>query len=253
MINKRIIQKNFSSKSQNYNANAVIQKNAAKKLCDFAEKYLSANAKILDLGSGTSFIAKNLAKNYPNSQIFETDISFSMLRNCDKKPQNIHSFLSNIEELPIKNKPLFDAVFASFSLQWVDDFEKLVTKLNKITNPNATVAICLPIKKTLEEISISSNKSGCNFYFREFYEAEFIENSFKNAGFVPEIHEIEIVKKEYLNSVDCLKNIKIIGANYFDKKNLVNKSKLKDFNDFFSKNYNNNASWHILFLIYKKI
>lgn len=253
VINSRIVQKNFSKNSQKYDQNASMQKEAAKKLCDFAKKYLDKNSKILDLGSGTSFVAKSLLKHTKKYQVFETDISLNMLKNWQEKPDNIFSFSSDIDNLPIKEIPLFDAVFASFSLQWINDFDKLILQIKKICKPNAIVAFCLPTQKTLEEIRISSDKSGCNFYLREFLHLNSITLNLENSGFKQEILESEIILQKHKNSVACLKNIKIIGANYFDKKNHINKKKLEDFNDFFFKNYDNTCSWHISYMIYKKL
>lgn len=230
-----------------------MQKATAKKLCQLSEKYLVKNSKILDLGAGTGFISSNLLASDKSYQIFETDISLNMLKNREQKSVNIFPFNSDIERLPIKEKPIFDAVFSSFSLQWINDLDKLFKTIDKITKPNAIVAFCLPLKKTLEEIQISSDNSNCNLALQKFHDLDFVKNKLQKSNFLPEVIESELVKRKYENSVACLKEIKIIGANYFAKKNLLNKKKLKDFNDFFFKNYNNIASWNIAFLIYKKI
>ena len=111
MINKKIIKHNFSNKAAIYNDCALIQKTAAKKLCDLAKHFIGDESTILDLGSGTSFIAKNLAISQKNIQIFEIDIAHNMLKHWDDRPQNVFPILADIENLPFKNHETFDIIF----------------------------------------------------------------------------------------------------------------------------------------------
>ena len=60
MLNKRIIGENFSRAAQNYEAVALVQKQAAEKLCHLASPFIRDGLRILDLGSGTGFVSRSL-------------------------------------------------------------------------------------------------------------------------------------------------------------------------------------------------
>ena len=145
-FNKKIINYNFSSKANEYNLSANIQKKVAKKLCQlFIENYTpNSNQKIriLDLGSGTSFVAKNLLKKIDNCEIYELDLSLEMLNNFKKNPKKIIKICADIESLPFTESS-FDAIISSFSLQWIENFENLFDVLKKLLKPLAILAFSI--------------------------------------------------------------------------------------------------------------
>jgi ubiquinone/menaquinone biosynthesis C-methylase UbiE len=93
-FNKKIIAQNFAHAAQNYNKNAPIQFLAAKKLSKLTLPLIKNDAQILDLGSGTGFVAENFCHK-KGVTIFATDLAFEMLQHnnwCDlqknKAPEN---------------------------------------------------------------------------------------------------------------------------------------------------------------------
>ena len=107
-LNKEIIKKNFSRKSSNYNDEAAMQKKSAEKLVNLAKNFLGKKNKILDLGSGTGFVAREILKITPYAQIIETDLSPEML-NTWQRPNNVSALVCDIENLPFNDKK-FDII-----------------------------------------------------------------------------------------------------------------------------------------------
>lgn len=253
MINKKIVQHNFSDKAAIYNDCALIQKIAAKKLCDLAKDYIIDDAAILDLGSGTSFIAKNLLLLQKNLTISEVDFAEKMLNHWQDRPKNVTPILADIENLPFKNNQIFDIIFSSFALQWLDNFEQLFAKLNLLLKENGLIIFCLPTEQTFYEIKSASKKSGCNFAIRTLINQSRIRQNLLDIGFKEKLFTSEIVEQKYQNGVAALKEIKKIGTNYSENsKTIITKQKLENFNLFFLQNSNNIASWHLCYLIFKK-
>ncbi len=246
------IKNNFSLQAQNYDDLAYIQKNAAQKLCDFSRNLLKNDIKLLDLGSGTSFIAKTILNLIKNPQIFETDLSLAMLKQWQINNDKLFKINCDIKNLPFNQKTQFDAIFSSFSLQWLENYDIIFADLYKLLKQDGFLAICLPTIKTLAEINISNRKSHCGFNINKLPDQNLIIKNLEKHGFKPVFKHNEIVKQRYCNAVDCIKQIKQIGANYSATKTMLNKTKLQIFNDFFAKDFDNVASWHICYLIYKK-
>lgn len=257
MINKWIIQNNFSQKASTYNDLSIVQKNAAQKLCDlaFARNLINNNSTILDLGSGTSFIAKNLLQNKKDLEIFEVDIAEKMLNHWTDRPENVFPILADIENLPFKNPETFDAVFSSFALQWIENFEELFAKLYSLLKPNGLLIFCFPTEKTFIEIKEANKESGCNFEMRELVNEGFVKNCLLKSNFKEKLFLCEVISQKYQSATMLLKGLKRNGSNYSQNratKKPVTKKNLQKFNDFFSQNSNNVSSWNICYLIYQK-
>jgi len=255
VINKKIVQNNFNRKASIYNDFALIQKTAAQKLCDLANDFIHDNSVILDLGSGTSFIAKNLIEKRKNLKIFEVDIAPNMLNHWTNRPKNVSPILADIENLPFKNNETFDIIFSSFALQWLDSFDNLFTNLHSLLKKNGVVIFCLPTSKTFAEIKEASKKSDCNFAIRNLPDSLYIKEALVKARFKEKIFANDIISQKYSNAVDALKEFKKIGTNYSEKfatKKSITKINLQKFNVFFSQVNNNNTSWHLCYLIYQK-
>ena len=172
MLNKRIIGENFSRAAQNYEAVALVQQQAAKKLCHLASPFIRDDLRILDLGSGTGFVSRSLnnLQNRPRNiltpyspllsphsplvtphllrgpLVFEADLSLSMLQ---QHPSNF-KINCDFENLPFRNHS-FDILISSFSLQWLSDFEKNFLQFSALLKPHGIFAFCIPTDKSLEE------------------------------------------------------------------------------------------------------
>jgi malonyl-CoA O-methyltransferase len=256
MFDKKIIQKNFSRGAKKYDEAALIQKLAAKKLCDISLPFIKENSTILDLGSGTSFIAKNLIDK-KNLKIFEIDLSAEMLASWKDRPSNVVPIQGDIENLPFDNNS-FDVIISSFSLQWVNDLEKTFTKIFASLKPNGIFAFCIPTSESLQEL-----RAGNVFKFNDLPKVSELKSAALKAGFFTEKFEINVTKQSFSNALEALKSIKEIGANYSNKQNtLINKSNLKQFDNFCLKNShltnrnsnftNFSLSWNEFYLILSK-
>lgn len=245
-FNKKIIQKNFSDKSLDYSLHALIQKDSAQKLCNFARQYIKPDSTILDLGSGTSFIAQN----FPNHKLIEVDIAVNMLKHWIDRPDNISAICADIENLPFKAQQ-FDIIFASFSLQWIADFDLLFKNLSKLLKKDGILTLALPINETFKEIKISAKMAELQINLNDFPRENYVLESLENNSFKQQFLFKEVINLHYKTALDCLKEIKKIGANYSPHKNFLAKNKLRQFNDFFAKEFHNQTSWHIIYLTYQ--
>jgi len=254
MLNKKIISENFSRAAKKYHQIAVVQKQSAEKLCHLASPFIKENFNIIDLGSGTGFIANNLAGK-KNLQIFEADLSLKMLQ----QSTNNLKINCDFENLPFK-KNSFDILISSFSLQWLTDFNKNFAEFFLLLKPNGIFAFCLPTKESLKELKTANKATGCEFNFNTLPDADDLKSALKNCGFEEKFFQQEVVKLEFTSGSEALKSIKNIGANgsnYLSKKNFVSKTQLTQFNSFCLKNFsagnkNISISWEISFFILQK-
>lgn len=253
MFDKKSIARNFSRSAHSYDEEASVQIISARNLCKIVEPHIihpaESKTNILDLGSGTSFIANNLKTE--ESNIFEIDLSLAML-NYSQKAANIFKIQSDIETLPLKENT-FDAITASFSLQWLNDLTKSFSHLKRLLKAKGVFAFCIPIAGSLHEL-----KAANLFNFNDLPKIDEVRFSIQQAGFNEIALQQNTIKQEFSTALDAVKSIKRLGANYSAKKEqTLTKSKLKEFNSFCLKNFSNQdknieISWNICYFLLKK-
>ncbi len=275
-FDKQQLTKTFSKQADNYEKSATIQLYAAQKLCQIIQPFLFENCHILDLGSGTGFVAQNLTKNLSfipsgtgvaprlaeipfsyvngtyekNFNIIESDISAEML----KRNRNSHSkkIQADFENLPFEDNS-FDIITSSFSLQWSTNFEKNFSRFFSLLKTQGIFAFCLPCEESLNEL-----KSANIFSFNQLPKKEELQNLLKKVGFKEMLCETENITQKFSNGIEAIKSLKKTGANYsFKNQNLLTKSHLKKFNSFCLKNFGDESrkisiTWSVNYFIFQK-
>jgi malonyl-ACP O-methyltransferase BioC len=255
MLSKKEIKKNFSSATTYYDQEALVQKSAALQLNKYLAPFIKNNDKILDLGSGSSFLAKNLCNSYANFnlKIYEIDLAQNMLNHWHNRPSNITPICGDFENFDFQGEK-FDIIISSFALQWVKDFENFSKKIRQILKPGGMFIFCLPFDGSLSELIDASIESGCNFSFLPFPKINLLESSLIKNGFDLELLELENKLEFFDDALSAIKKIKKIGANYsLSSKKFINKKNLTDFNSFYLKNSlkkakNPSISWNIAYI-----
>ena len=267
---------NFSRYSKNYHKLAKIQHLVAKKLIEFANPFLQEKftknsnnlLNMIDLGSGTGFVKQeffNIFYNNITANFYEVDLSLEMLKsNANYELSNNLSTKINadIKKLPFKDNS-FDVIFSSFVLQWLekyevifDNFAKIVKNCNNLQE-NGFLIIALPTAGSLQELKLANVASDCNFDFLNFPEKHNILLNLEKAGFKPLFDYEQIIDQNFSSGTEALKSIKDIGANYANAGNIINKNKLKKFNQFLYENFSDiklntsftKISWNVVYII----
>ena len=97
MDEKPFITRDFSKAAEKYNQNAFLQKQVATELCEIIDVEIKKQSEILDLGSGTGFIAKEIGSDYKITQL---DIAMQM---CKLSAKHAPIICADIEWLPIQD------------------------------------------------------------------------------------------------------------------------------------------------------
>ena len=248
--NKIKITKNFTDKASSYSDHSPIQFLSSQKLVSylFQHSLLNHNSKYcfkaLDIGSGASFVAKNLFNFYNNIHLYEVDISHSMLDNYVLNSNKITKICADIENIDFANES-FDIIFSCFSLQWIDDLQKLFIKIQKLLKNSGFFIGCFPNDESFQnlkniplEIKDLPNKNIC---YKMLNEAKLKEVLIENIK----------INKSYDNIFEALRSFKYNGSNYSE----VNFNNFKNLKKFYYNNFNNNVNfeidWHITYFIYK--
>ncbi len=252
MLNKKQIQHNFSQSASRYNQAAELQKLWAKKVANSATSYINNDSYILDLGCGTSMISQHIKQNSAN--FFECDISFEMLQ--QKRDKKSFQIQCDFENLPFCDNS-FDVLVSSFALQWLSSFQNNFIKISQLLKNKGSFIFCLPTSESLKELVIANKETCCSFYFHPLPTLNEVETAIESTNLQIIEKKVELIKFEFDNALQAIKSIKEIGANYSDQKSIINKTQLRNFDNFCLKNFAGVSksfalSWEVSFFIVQK-
>ena len=242
------ISENFSKASSQYHKEAALQKTIADSLVELANPYLKPDSKIIDLGSGTGFIAQKL-----NKDIYQLDIAFGM---CQQSKKLSPTICADIEKLPVADKS-FDAAFSSSVVQWLNSLETAFKEVNRILNNNGYFFFTTFGEGTLSELKACYKSAGLEPKTLDFIGDKQIEAELNNSKFEILSFNKQEYKLEFSSVIELLKSITDIGAGAsFSGENNLTKENLslieRNYKDRFSKQGKLQATWEVFYILCKK-
>lgn len=151
-INKaNSVESSFSKSANSYDDYSEVQRQIADQLLSLIPDYLKPK-QIIDLGTGTGYLAKKLDENYTNTELTLCDISSEMLNIASSKIKNAKLLCCNFEELATKKIDKFDLIASSAALHWASSFETLSKTLTEISTDDSFFAISIMLEGTLHEL-----------------------------------------------------------------------------------------------------
>ena len=244
---KQKIAHSFSKAAKYYEDNAEVQKYCAENLVKTANQYISPEAKILDIGSGTGFISKGIGK-----KIYHLDFAESM---CKKTKDLGHTICADFEKLPIKENS-FDCVFSASAIQWNENSEDIFSGVHKILKQNGYFFIATYGENTLRELKKIYEKNNLEMTILDFAKAKEIKEKLVICGFKVEKFKQEKRKIYNVNIISLFQRVKVIGAGASTKSNKFSKKLLTRMNEDYLKRFGKKdtiySTWETYYFICKK-
>ncbi len=214
MINKALVRDRFSKNLKNYNENAKIQKHMAEKLVSLIKN--KNPRKILELGCGTGFLTNLVNQNLSFEEYIAIDIVESCNVYINEISPKIEFLAKDIEDYIELNSEKFDLIISNASLQWVENFERVIKTLENKLNPNGELIFSTFGNENFREIYHILGTS-----LRYFSNTE-LHNIFPNAEIEPEIHIMAFDSPK-----DVLKHLQLTGVNAIENTSWTKKDLTK--------------------------
>lgn len=205
---------NFKNKFFEYNKNAIVQKRVALNLTKFIEKYKHEKKidSVLEIGCGTgiftryflnSFSIRRLVLNdFYNTEEYLKDISYE-------------TFIeNNIEKI---NFFKYELIISSSTLQWINNFEKLIEKISRSCNE---FFFSIYLQGNLIEVKEHFKISLSYFSFEDIQ--KILKKYFSEIKSYKETERIN-----FDSPVDALKHLKNTGVTGFSKASVSQIKKFK--------------------------
>ncbi len=234
MIEKGRIQRNFEKQITDYDENAVVQREMAKKLVSFLTEKEYDN--ILEIGSYSGVLTSEIKKNIDFSDYLAIDVVGKSKEYLEKIDPKIRFIKADVEEFNTNDK--FDLIISNAVLQWCSDFEGTIKKLKSFLKPKGLLAVSIFSPENLKEIKSTFNVS-----------LSYPHKTLLKTLFSSVIYSDEIALK-FKTSTDILKHLKSTGVNSLTTFPLTYKQ-IKGNLKQLEEKYQNTLTYTPVYLIYK--
>ena len=228
MIDKSLVKRRFQKSLKTYNNNAIVQKITAKKLISLLQdkSYYS----ILEVGCATGILTEEIKKTIAFDSFDANDIVENSKDFIQNILPNCNFIEGDIEEIILPKK--YDLIISNACLQWCNNIEATIDKLLNHLNRGGILAFSIFGENNLIEITD---------YFgikNKTYSINSLKENISKYNIIN--YEEENIKINFENPIDLLRHIKLTGANAI-KEITLTKSKLKEFEEKYKKEYSENG------------
>ncbi|SFQ22342.1 malonyl-CoA O-methyltransferase [Ectopseudomonas toyotomiensis] len=147
---KRQVAASFSRAAESYDAVAELQRNVGTQLLARLPASLQPR-RWLDLGCGTGYFTRALAKRYAPGEGLAVDIAEGMLRHARPQGGAAHFIAGDAEALPLQSDSV-ELLFSSLALQWCADFPRVLSEAQRVLRPGGVLAFSSLCVGTLQEL-----------------------------------------------------------------------------------------------------
>ncbi len=212
MVDKRIIEENFSKHARDYDQHSRVQDLCASIL--IKEVNTNGFSSILDLGCGTGNYTKLLKSKFPKAKIKAVDISAKMIEVAKEKlgEREVEFIVADAESLNLEEE--FDLISSNASFQWFQDLKSDLTRYKEALKREGFILFStfgpetfFQLHSCLEEFfnkPLSINASN-------FLKKERLESILKGIFSKAEVRE-EIYNENYSSLSDLLENLRCTGT-----------------------------------------
>lgn len=201
---KRQARRNFSEAAAGYGRWAGAQMEAAKILAAMMPAAKAGSA--LDLGSGTGFMAGQVAKKYRKARLTCLDFAPGMAEVCGRKFKNARVICADMENYRTREK--YGIITSGFTFQWARNLKRAVSRWYARLETGGVFAFSMPIEGSLNEISEAFGRARAPIM--EFpKEGKVMRLLPFKAGF-----KVKNIVNFYKDPLEALKSLKKIGASY---------------------------------------
>lgn len=220
-IDKKQMRRAFSRAASSYDATAVLQREVCSRMLERLEYIKLQPSRILDVGSGTGWGARQLMAKYPTAQMIALDIAIGMLCNARGQSgwwQKIFSkeksvaICADVEALPIASNSL-DMVWSNLTVQWCNDLPATIVDLHRVLKVEGLLMFSTFGPDTLKELRLAFHGVDAYNHLNRFTDMHDIGDMLLHGGFAEPVMDMEYLTLTYNDVRSVLHDLKAIGAN----------------------------------------
>jgi malonyl-CoA O-methyltransferase len=226
-IDKTFVKKSFNRHATTYDDYAALQGKLGERLLQFVNGSLPAAPRILDIGMGTGVTTMRLLQKFPGACIHGCDIALNMVARARSReqlqPRKQYFITADTEFLPYRSA-CFDLVISSFTLQWLEQWDRAVREIYRVLKPGGTFLCSAFGEKTFNELKTCFAQAcrDTGYMRGEALQlhgsSERCRATLSAAGFMELFTASDMLTQRYPSVADLIHSIKGMGAQNASRK-----------------------------------
>lgn len=155
MIDRRRVKQSFHRQAEGYDDHAIVQKRVVERLLEVLVQEDVSPTRILDVGTGTGLLARNLARLHTDALLCCVDLAPGMAVAARRTlgPGALVA-VADAERLPFRDSS-FDCIVSSSTFQWLESLEIAFREAWRLLSPGGVFAFALFGHGTFRELKDS--------------------------------------------------------------------------------------------------
>lgn len=214
-LNKKLrVARNFSRAVHTYDEVAILQQEIGTRLLERLELIQFSPSVILDLGSGTGRLTKELSKKYSGSIVINADISEKAVFFARHKHSSSNQFYicTDGDYLPLLDHSV-DFVFSNCALQWFPDLRTVFKEVKRILKPQGLFLFSTLGPDTLNELRNSFKVIDNDTHINAFLDMHDIGDLLIDSKLIDPVMDRETLTLTYSHLSQLIKDLRQSGAN----------------------------------------
>jgi malonyl-CoA O-methyltransferase len=213
LFDKRQLRAAFGRAAETYDQAARLQRDIADELLQRLDIIRMAPHLILDLGCGTGYSGRLLARRYRDARLIGLDIARSMAQRADRKSglfSRQRFVCGDAEALPLASASV-DMVVSNFMLQWCDP-RAVFSEVMRVLKPGGLWMFSSFGPDTLKELRAAWQVVDEAVHVHGFVDMHDLGDQLVALGFSDPVLDVERLTLGYPDVMTVLRDLKHLGA-----------------------------------------
>jgi malonyl-CoA O-methyltransferase len=150
-IDRRQVQRHFSASACSYDDCADVQKRVARKVANLVQVEGAAKGPMLEVGTGTGYLAELIAARYPGLRLLVSDLAHAMTRAASQRLPGAWAMDLDAAALPLATETMAYVCSAS-AYQWVENLPRAFGECQRVLQKGGSFIFALFGDGTLDEL-----------------------------------------------------------------------------------------------------
>jgi len=204
----------FDRASAGYDAAARLQARVSSELLERLGALRLAPRVVLDLGSGTGRVTRELKRCYPRALVIALDLAPGMLREARRHQRPWRRFArvcGDALRLPLAAASV-DLVFSSLVLQWCEPLEQALAEVRRVLKPEGFFAFSTFGPDTLKELRAAWAQADSLTHVNRFLDMHDVGDRCALSGLAEPVLDVDRIELVYPDTLTLMRDLKAIGA-----------------------------------------
>jgi malonyl-CoA O-methyltransferase len=213
-LDRKRLRASFERASSRYDSGAHLQTQVAEELLERLAAFRFEPRVVLDLGSGTGRVTRELKRRYPRALVIALDLAPGMLREARRYQRLWRRFArvcGDAQRLPLKDGSV-DVLFSSLMLQWCEPLDAALAEVRRVLKGSGFFAFSTFGTDTLQELrSAWAQADGYN-HVNHFPDMHEVGDALVRAGLMEPVLDVDRIEVGYPHALALMRDLKAIGA-----------------------------------------